>query len=260
MEDLRFFDAHCYVGRYKTFRAGSFYTTEDLLAQMSYYGITEALVTHAVSREHHPIDGNAMVVDEVKRSPSLHASWAFLPTAAKEMPPPAELVSQMISQGVRAAKLFHGAYTFELSDWCIGEVLEALEAHRVPTFIDPDKELDTWDSDKFDWESVDSLCRLHPGLPVVLQEARFRSANRVLYKLLDKHPNLHLELSGYWAHHAVEFITREFGARRLLFGTRMPVRDPACAIGQVAYADISEENRKLIAGDNLRHLLAGVKP
>jgi len=259
MEDLRFFDAHCYVGRYKTFRAGSFYTTEDLLDQMAYYGISEALVTHAMSREHHPIDGNAAVMEEIKKSPNLHAAWALLPTASGEMSPPRELIPQMISQQVKAVKLFYGSYAFAISDWCIGEVLEVLEEHRVPVFLDPDRELDTRDADRFDWDAVDSLCRSHPALPVILSEARFRSSNRILYQLLSKHANLHIELSGYWAHHAVEFIVREFGAQRLIFGTRMPVRDPACAIGQVAYADISEKDKKLVAGDNLRRLLAEVK-
>jgi len=259
MDDLGFFDAHCYVGRYKTFRAGSFHTTEDLLQQMDHYGISEALVTHAMSREHHPVDGNAAAIAEASKSARLHASWSLLPSASKEMPSPAELVPTMIAQGVKAAKLFPGMYTFTLSEWCIGEALEALEEHRVPTFVDPDRELDTWDSDKFDWDAVSSLCTTHPALPIVLSEARFRSSNRMLYALLGKHPNLHIETSGYWAHHAVEFIAREFGPGRLLFGTRMPVRDPACAIGQVAYADMSDEYKKLVAGDNLRRLLAGVK-
>lgn len=259
MEDLRFFDAHCYVGRYKTFRAGSFYSTEDLLDQMDYFGISEALITHAMSREHHPIDGNAAALEEAAKSRRLHASWSLLPTASKEMPPPSDLVPAMIAQGVGAVKLFPAMYTFVTSEWCIGEVLDVLEEYRVPTFIDPDRELDTWDADRFDWDGIDALCRSHPALPVILQEARFRSSNRVLYQLLEKHPNLHLELSGYWAHHAVEFITREFGARRLLFGTRLPVRDPACALGQVAYANIPEEDKRLVAGNNVRDLLAGVK-
>ena len=95
-------------------------------------------------------------------------------------------------------------------------------------------------------------------LPVILQKGRFRSSNRLLYQLIEANPNLRIELSGYWAYHAIEFITREFGAHRLLFGTRMPARDPACAIGQVAYSDIPEDDKRLIAGDNLRNLMGGV--
>ena len=258
MEDLRFFDAHCYVGRYKTFRAGSFYTAEDLLAQMEYFGIGEALVTHSMSREHHPIDGNAAVLTETRGTDKLHPSWALLPPASKELPRPAALIPEMIANGVRAAKIFYGSYSFPISAWCIGELLDELDAHHVPTFIDPDAELDTWDMDRFDWDAVDALCREHPKLPVVLSEARIRSSNRLLYQLLEKHPNLHVELSGYWAYHAIEFITHEFGPDRLLFGTRMPVRDPACAVGQVIYSDVSDDDKALIAGDNLRRLLGGV--
>ena len=258
MNDLQFFDAHCYLGRYKTFIPGSFYTTQDLVNQMEHFGIKEALVTSAMSREHHPLDGNAAVLTETKGRDNLHPSWALLPSASKEFPAPAALISDMITRGVRAAKIFYGMYSFPLSEWCIGDLLDELEARRVPTFLDPDLELSTWDMDKFDWNGVDTLCGAHPNLPVILSGARFRTSNRLIYQLLKLHKNLHIELSGYWAYHGIEFITREFGAERLIFGTRMPVRDPACAIGQVAYADISDEEKKLVAGDNIRRLLGGV--
>lgn len=255
---LRFFDAHCYVGRYKTFREGSFYTTEDLLKQMEYYGIAEALVTHSMSREHHPADGNPAVMREVGGKSNLHPSWTALPSRSGELPPPREFVAQMISQSVRAMKLFYGHYTFPLAEWCIGDLLSELEAHRIPTFLDPDIEYCTWAEDRFDWNGVDAVCVAHPQLPVILSEARFRSSNRLLYHLLDKHRNLHIETFGYWAYHGIEFITREFGADRLIFGTRMPWRDPSCAIAQLVYSDISQEDKRLIAGDNLRKLLGGV--
>ncbi len=225
---------------------------------MSYFGIEDALVTHSMSREPHPIDGNAAVLVETADKDNLHPSWALIPPASKELPKPAALIPEMIARGVKAAKIFYGSYSFAISEWCIGELLDELEARRVPTFIDPDIEMNIWHMDRFDWDAVDALCRQHPLLPVILSEARIRSANRLLYQLLEKHSNLHVELSGYWAYHAVEFVAREFGADRLLFGTRMPVRDPACAIGQLVYSDISDEDKALIAGDNLRTLLGGV--
>lgn len=260
MNDLGLFDAHCYVGRYKTFRPGSYTETQNLVDHMDHYGISEALVTHAMSRELHPVDGNAAVLGETRGRDRLHPSWALLPPASRELPPPHEVVAQMTAQGVRAVRLFCGAYSFSLSEWCIGALLEELEAHVVPTFLDPDAELDTWDQDRFDWDAVDRLCGAHPRLPVILSEARFRTSNRILYQLLERHDNLRIELSGFWAYHGIEFVTRRFGAHRLLFGTRMPVRNPACAIGQLIYSEVSDEEKRLIAGDNLRKLLGGVVP
>ena len=52
---------------------------------------------------------------------------------------------------------------------------------------------------------------------------------------------------------------REFGAERLLFGSFLPVSDPLVPIGMVLDADLSEEEKRLIAGDNLRRLLEGVR-
>lgn len=258
MTELNLFDAHCYVGRYKTFRPGTYAETARLIEQMDHFGIKEALVTHTMSRELHPVDGNAAVLAETRGRDRLHPCWALLPAASGELPPPRETVPAMIAQGVRAARLFYESYHFLLSEWCIGSVLEELEEHCVPTFLDPDSELDTWESDRFDWDAVDRLCSAHPKLPVILSEARFRSSNRVLYQLMERHHNLHIELSGFWAYHGIEFVTRKFGAHRLLFGTRMPVRNPACAVGQLVYSDISDDEKKLIAGDNLRRLLGGV--
>jgi hypothetical protein len=258
MDDLQFFDAHCYVGRYKMFRPGSFYSLDDLIENMGYYGITEALVTHAMSREHHPADGNAAIMAVTKGRKRVHPSWALLPTASRELPDPAVLIRDMISGEGRAAKLFTGSYSFSLSDWCIGDLLDQLEAHRIPTFLDPDVELDSSESDRFDWDAVDSLCRSHRNLPVILSEARFGASHRILYQLLSAHPLLHLETSGLWVNGGIEFIASEFGANRLIFGTRMPVRDPSCSIAQITYADISDEDKRLVAGDNLRLLMGGV--
>ncbi|MHB9038250.1 MAG: amidohydrolase family protein [Armatimonadota bacterium] len=258
MGNLQFFDAHCYVGRYKTFRPGSFYSPSELIDNMDYYGIAEALVTHAMSREHHPADGNAAVLAATKDRDRLHPSWALLPTASRELPNPATSVRDMIAGGVWAARLFCGSYSFSLSDWCIGDLLDELEAHHMPTFIDPDVELDTVEPDLFDWNAVDALCRSHPKLPVIISKARFGAARRVLYQLLEAYSLLHVETSGLWVNRGIEFITTEFGANRLIFGTRMPVRDPACAVAQVTYAEVSEEDKKLIAGDNLRRLMGGV--
>lgn len=258
MPDIRLFDAHCYVGRYKTFRPGSFYRTQDLIEQMQHYNISEALVTHSMSREHHPVDGNVAVLAETLGKDNLHPCWAVLPPRSGEMLQPALLAREMISKGVRAARIFYGVYTFPISEWCIGSLLDEFEAHRIPVFIDPDKELSGWDQDRFDWDAVNKMCGAHPQLPIILSASRFRSSNRLLYQLLDLHQNLHIELSGYWGYRGIEFITREFGAGRLIFGTRMPVRDPACAISQLLYSEISDKDKQAIAGDNLRLLLGGV--
>ena len=254
-ERLSFFDANCMVGRCRLFRPGSFYTTERLLQEMEHFGISEALVTHALSRENHPLTGNAAILEEVSGHNNLHAVWSALPPRSRELPKPHNLIVQALENDVRAIRLFPRQYFFPLAEWCVGALLDELEEHRIPTFIDPDPDFVNYGSDNFDWDKISEVCMNHPGLPVILSAGRFRTSNRTLYQLLEKHKHLRIELSGYWLYRGIEFICREFGAGRLIFGTRMPVRDPACTIAMVNYAEISDEEKRLIAGDNLRKLM-----
>lgn len=255
---LSFFDANCMIGRYKNFQEGSFHTAERLLEEMAYYGISEALVYHALSRENHPTTGNPAILGEVEGHKNLHPAWSMLPSRSKELPKPHEYIHEALDNHVHAIWLFPGQFFYPLSEWCIGSLLDELEEHRIPTFVDADPEYADFGSDRFQWDHIDEMCRNHPGLQLILSAARFRTSNRLLYQLLERHNSLFVEISGMWFYRGIEFICREFGAHRLIFGTRMPLRDPACAIAMVNYAGISDEEKRMIAGDNLRRLLKEV--
>lgn len=258
-EPLSFLDANCMVGRYKRFREGGFYTAQRLLEEMAHFGISQALVLHALSRENHPSTGNRAILEEVKNHPQLLPVWSALPPRSRELPRPHDFILQAIESGVRAIWLFPGQYSFSLSDWCLGSLLDELEHHRMPVFVDPDIEYTAFlDCDMSYWEYIHNLCSAHPGLTVILSAGRFRQCNRLLYQLLEIYQNLRIEISGYWLYRGIEFICREFGAHRLIFGTRMPIRDPACTIAMVTYAEIPDEQKRLIARDNISTLMKEV--
>ena len=248
-----FFDANCLLGRVNLPHAGHYFAdARELLAEMDHYGIAEALVCDALSREHHPAAGNARVLERLAGEPRLHPCWSLLPAQTGELPPPERYVDDMLAAGVRAAKVFPTMHSFRVEDWAMGEVYAALETRQVPVFIDMDD--DAPGNDRADWNAIVGICRAHPRLSVIVSEWRLRH-NRKAYQALAACPNLHLELSGFWHYRGIEDLCRRFGARRLLFGTRMPGRDPACALAMVAYAQVSDEDRGLIAGENLRRLL-----
>jgi hypothetical protein len=47
------------------------------------------------------------------------------------------------------------------------------------------------------------------------------------------------------------------GAGRLIFGSFLPVSDPLVPLGLILDAEMSEADRALIAGGNLRRLIGG---
>jgi len=248
----RFFDANCMLGRYNLFRSRSFYAKERLLQQMSYYGISDALVFHAVSMENSSTLGNQLILKEVADTPSLHPVWSLLPTIS-EGGQVGRFVNEMRKHNIRILRLFPLQFHFSLDDWCLGDIFDTLSERKIPVIIDYFDPL-TPHADRTDWPSLVSVCRRYPELPIIASEFRFRT-NRRLYKAMEKCPNLRLELSGLWLFRAVEFLCREFGADRLLFGTRLPIRDPSCSLGMVNYAMISEEEKEMVAGKNLARLM-----
>ncbi len=245
---LSFFDCNCMLGRFGIPQPGSYFTVEELIQEMDYFGIDQALVYHSLAKEYSPTFGNKSLLEEIQGRDRLHACWVVLPHHTGEMPSPRRLVEEMREHNVRAVRLFPGAdhQRFSLSDWSLGELYEALEEHRIPIFIG---------YDQINWDRVHDLCQAHPNLPLILNEVRYEE-NRHLYPFFESFDNLFIDIAWYPVHRGIEAICQRFGAKRLLFGTRAPVFTPGPALAMINYAEISPQEKEQIAGGNLRRLLA----
>jgi predicted TIM-barrel fold metal-dependent hydrolase len=106
------------------------------------------------------------------------------------------------------------------------------------------------------------MANAFPELPIVVesQVQKILYHTRPLFALMSHCRNVFLELSNFAGPGFVEFATREFGAERLIFGSFWPVNDPLVAIGMVIDAEISRDEKALIAGENLRRLIGTVQP
>jgi len=254
---MRFFDSNCYLGRFNHWGGTQPTTAESLLETLDHHGIHEALVVSSLARENHPLDGNEEVLKLTRGQPRLHPAWAALPPTSREMPSPCTLLDEMEERAVRALFVFPKQYGFSLDDWCVDSLLGPLADRRVPLFICPNGLLtEATPPDQVDWPNVVRICRAFPDLPVVVTECRTFLTLRLVYQALDACPNLRLDMSAYWVHGLLEFVVREWGAERLLFGSGLPTRNPSAALAQVAYADLPAAEVSVIAGGNLRRLLS----
>lgn len=262
MTDWRFFDANCTVGRHMKLRPGGLHTTDDLLAEMDHHGIAEALVVHSLSRETHPALGNPRALEAAASSDRLHPAWCAVHTVAHDdQPPPPELLEQMRAHRVGALFLFTQQYRLDLSDWCVDALLAPFAEQGAPVFICPNEVgPHAMGMDETDWPAVVGLCQRWPGLPVVVSERRMRRSHRTILQALETCPNLRLEISGLWLYRALEFIVERFGPERLIFGSNWPAYGQHMTLATVAMADIDDDAKRKIAGDNLRDLLAWCKP
>jgi len=152
--------------------------------------------------------------------------------------------------------MFPARHRFLLSDWSANELLEKLSEHQLPLFLDYDRA--HWAENVVDYSSVFRICKEFPALPLILVREGIGSA-RYLYPLLEKFDNLYIETSYYQAACGLEDISTKFGARHLLFGTGLPAHEAGPPISMLLYSEISPDEKRMVAGDNLRSLLEAVR-
>lgn len=253
--DLGLFDCNCMLGPQRAPQPGAPATVTELLAEMDRLGIAEALVYHSHARYEGPAAGNARLLEEIAGQPRLHPCWVLVPRHAGELPAGDELLDAMRAAGVRAARVFPDEHFFSLDPWCFGDTLAALAEAHVPLIVDWGKT--HWSQALRGWESMQRVAAAYPELPLIpVREGM--AIDRFVGALIEQGPGLHLEVSYYNGHRAIETFVANYGVGRLLFGTGLPFFDPALAIGIVATAGLPAAQAQAIAGGNLRRLLGGV--
>lgn len=241
---LTYFDCNAQIGKYSVKHPEAFTTADELVKEMKRVGVSEALVFHSMAKEYAPCVGNEMLLAEIEGRP-IRPCWVVMPHHTGEMPAPDELLAQMKVKGVRALKAYPNAQAFTLADWCAGNLLAMIEANSIPFFLD---------MDQTNWGQVAEILSDHPKLNLILLRQSYR-IDRLVYPLMEKYAGLRMEAATYQVASGIEQVCKRFGAGRLLFGTALPYLDVGPAIAQITYAEISDEEKQLIAGDNLRSLL-----
>jgi len=248
MSPLAFFDCNCMIGIRAKRDSREVFNLNEFKREFEHCGIMGAVLYHAVAKEYSCDYGNRRLMREIGDDPQLVPQWVLLPHHTQEMPPAPELVAEMLSLGVRTARIFPSSHGFGTSEYILGPLLSELERHRIPLFIDQGEVSDA---------QLVALCHAHPLLPVVVCGFTYASDWRLM-PLCEQCPNLHVETSLLQGHNAYRRFVPRFGADRLLFGSGLPFRSPGATTMMTRYEDILDEARPMIAGGNMLQLLANV--
>ena len=241
---LRYMDCNCQIGPFEEMEAAYFTSLDDLLAEMEYLGIESALVMHTWASRWSPAKGNEKIDAALADHDHLYPCYVGLPPATGELPEPGDF-AQTVRSNHGAVRLFPSDHQFNFTPWCIGDLLAALQDASIPVLID---------IKHTSWDEISDVLAQFPDLPLVILDLYYR-VNRHIYPLLEKHPNLHIETHTYQIPFGIEDVSRRFGAEHLLFGTNLPVNEGGGALAQIEYSKLSDQDRQLIAADNLKRLL-----
>lgn len=229
---------------------------EDLLEEMAWCGIARALVRHAALDNESPQTGNRVVVEETAPHASLHPTWAILPTQTGELGALEEFLAAMREAGVRALWAFPSKHRYTLDAVTCGDVLSALSERRIPLFIQRGET----SRGLTGWELAGALLKEFPSLVLVVTGHGSWGEDRYFRPLVEAYEGLHVDTSRYELDGGIVDFCRKYGPGRLLFGSAFPNTSPGGAMLTLAHADISDEDRLLIAAGNLDRLLAEAQP
>ena len=251
--DLGFFDGNAFIG---SGQRGTWRPAPDrdaMLAAMDDAGIERALVWHVGQQDWSVADGNDLASAAAAGAERLWGCWTLLPPQTGELPPVGKLFDRMRRERIRAVRLFPGDHRYVAGRTALGTLLDALARRRVPVFLSLER-------GGFDYPAVDRLLAEFPRLSVVLCDVGVWGVDRFLRPLLDRFPLLRAETSCLALHDAVlEPLVHRHGAGRFLFGSGFPERLPASAMLPLVHAELSDDEKRLIASGNLERLIGEVK-
>jgi len=250
--NIKFIDSNCMLGKWHAPKL-YFDSARELLSEMDYHNIEKALVFHSLAWQYDPDTGNRKLLEEIENVNSKGMHERLLPVfVIAPWNTPSEMMDGESTKEIRtrayAVRVFPRDQNFLFSKW-LHPVLEFLEGIRMPVFIN---------YDQVDFRDLDKVLASYPELPVIISNTGYRIC-RFLFTLFKKYKNFYLETSTFFSYEGIEEVCKKFGAERMVFATRMPFIDPGGMLARIIYADITEEEKQLIARGNIERLISEIR-
>lgn len=215
---------------------------------MDRHGITRALVLHAAVDTESPPVGGALALEACQATPRLEAVLPLSTPQTGEFPPPHGLASWLRAQGARALFARPEQHRYRLDTVTFGETFEAMVEESIPLLYEI--------QGAAGWDKVAELLRDFPELVLVAVGHGCWGDDRLFRPLVDRYPNLYLDMSRYELDQGIARFVERYGPGRLLFGTGYPRWNMGGPVAALLRAPISDSARSSIASGNLERILS----
>jgi len=256
MAEISLFDCNAGVGK-TGLKHPAAESPGEFLAVMDHYGIDDALVYDLTDLESGRFDDPSHILTFCEESPRLHPSAIVVPPETNEQPRPDVWVDELIASGIGAVRAFPPWHHFDFLPYCMGSLLEVLQAHRMPIFVTYyEQGAHPW-AHTPEWDHIHRTAVEFPELSIIVLYTGMLQ-NRRIFPLMERCPNVRFDTICA-TFRFVEFVAERFGPERLVIGTRYPTYEPGLHVSWPRYAQIDDRARALIAGDNVRNMLEAVR-
>jgi len=110
-------------------------TAQELLKEMDFYGISEALVHHARQRDDSPVVGNEILLKEIDGFDRLHGTFAILPMQTGELGSLEEILEIIRAANVQAFWAFPAEHKYLMTRTALNPLYDLMVEREIPLFI-----------------------------------------------------------------------------------------------------------------------------
>ncbi len=248
MKHLSLFNVNGKIGN-SAYEESEFPDIRNLLVHMDYLGVDRSLVWHVEARDLNPTYGNRRLLHEIREAgveQRLIPAFVITPACFFEDGVLPFLKANFGTGSVRALRI-----TPDISRFPIRQIERLLAelAEFAPVLL--------WDcrilSSEQDMRDIELLAKRFPAINFVLTQKMWGGFGSVV-DLMWRCPNIHVDISWLHMRDVIEFLIDNFGCERVVFGLGYKSHYGA-SIASLMHAQISQEQRELIAHGNMERLL-----
>lgn len=243
---MNYFALNAMIGK-GAYAAPDFPDAESLIGHLDYLGIDRTLVYSVKARDFSPIAGNRQLLEDIAPYKNrLIPSFVLTPADFFGYGVMDYYKRKLSSGEVKTFRLCPTFSRFPVRQ--IERVLAELADYGPAVLMDS-----VFSTDDLEHRDLEYLAARYPGIHFIICQKMWGGFGSIL-DLMWRCPNVYLDISWLHMRDTIEFVRDEFGIERLLFGIGYKSHYGA-AIGTLAHADITPDEREAIAHGNLEKLL-----
>ncbi|MBM3264897.1 MAG: amidohydrolase family protein [candidate division Zixibacteria bacterium] len=251
LENEMVIDCHTHMGPWYNFNVPGDPWTEGMITAMDACGIRKAICTPHVAIATDYLWGNRIVEEVIARHPTRFAGYCTVNPNYPESEIVAELERAVVYGPLCAIKMHPVTHAYPADGPGYRAAFAFAHAHAIPVLVH------TWESDRFCHPMMFvGIGKDFPNAPILLGHTGgpMGGVEQSIQATL-AWDNLYCDLTASLSPCGMlEMLVRRIGADRILFGTDMPFIDCRPKIGFVAFARISDDDKRKILGRNTMRL------
>ena len=242
---MKIIDVNCAIGA--PLKSQRFTEPEGLLRWMDDFGIESALTYHTEANREPEYGNEKMQAISLASGGRIRACMALDPSLESlGLPGEGTALERLKTLRPSAVRVFPDGQNYPFTPFYAAPILEVCRQLRMPIVFSKSY-------DNFFLDQLPKICAAYPEVPLILPRFGLKQS-RQYYPILEKLPNVYLDMSIMVDTGSMEAICQRFGSTHLLFGSGMPTYEPSGALGLLHYAQISQEDKENIAHGNFERL------